>query len=361
MTFVGDSPEGRVRRMVEAARRLADPDDPLGRRSRELLGPATGLSREGVEHALQHCLETRPSDADIRALCASVAPAPRAHVLLSSNVFVAAHRAIALALASSPHVEVRASRREPAMAALLHEAAPGLFRLVDELAPLPTERVWVYGRDATLNAVRGDLPGGVVLHAHGDGFGVVVVQAAGAERDALAQMRSLARPLALDVVAFDQRGCLSPRVVLVLGGAAVAVELATAVSRQLAALEHEIPRGALSGEELGDQALYRDTVAYACNLLPSGKGTVGYDVERERVVVPPIGRNLHVVAVEELASVVAPFAEAVAAVGVAGPSETWDAVRRVLPRARTSAVGKMQSPRFDGPVDLRPDPAGEVL
>jgi hypothetical protein len=361
MSWVGDTPESRVRRLVAAARGVADPNHHVGRRARELLPAATGLSPEGVEYALTHCLETHPTDGDLRTLCTGTPSARRAHVLLSANVFVAAHRAIAIGLASSPVVEVRVSRREPTMAALLLEAEPGLFRIVDELAPLPAERVWAYGGDATLAAIRGDLPGGVVLHAHGDGMGVVVVQTASEERDALAQMRSLARALALDVVAFDQRGCLSPRTVLVLGHREAARELAAATAKQLAALEHEIPRGRMSAEELGEQVWYRDTMVYACGLLPAGKGSVGYDVERERIVVPPVGRNLHVVAVEDLGAVLTPIASAVTAAGVAGPTETWEAVRRLLPQARVSAIGKMQMPRLDGPVDRRPDLAGEVL
>ncbi len=361
MSWVGDTAESRVRRLVTAARRVGDAKDSLGQRARRQLPAVTGLSPEGVEYALSHCLETHPTDGDVRTLCAVTPNARRAHVLLSANVFVAAHRAIAIALASSPVVEVRVSRREPTMTELLLEAVPGLFRIVDELAPLPAERVWAYGRDATLEAIRGDLPGGVVLHAHGDGLGVAVIQTAAEERDALAQMRSLARPLALDAVVFDQRGCLSPRLVLVRGHRSAVRELAEAVAKELVALEHEIPRGRMALEELAEQSWYRDTMVYACGLLPAGKGTVGYDLEGERILLPPVGRNLHVVAVEDFGAALGSVVGAVTAAGVAGPNETWEAVRQLLPQARISAIGKMQKPRLDGPVDRRPDPAGEVL
>jgi hypothetical protein len=150
-------------------------------------------------------------------------------------------------------------------------------------------------------------------------------------------------------------------VVLVLGHRPAARELATSVAKELTILEHEIPRGQMAPEELSDQIWYRDTMEYSCELIPAGKGVVGCDTERERVVVPPVGRNLHVVAVEELSAAVGPIAEAITAAGVAGPNETWEAVRRLLPRARVGAIGKMQRPRLDGPVDRRVDPAGEVL
>ena len=361
MNWVDDKAESRVRRLVAAARRVADPNHPVGRRAREVLPVSTGLSPEGVEYALTHCLETQLSDGDLRSLCVRTPSARRAHVLLSANVFVAAHRAIAIALASSSLIEVRASRREPTMASLLLEAEPGLFRIVDELAPAPGDRVWAYGQDATLAAIRGDLPAGVVLHAHGDGMGIAVIRTSEDERAALAQVRGLARSIALDACAFDQRGCLSPRVVLVLGHRETVPELAAGVAQQLVALEHEMPRGAMTPEELADQVWYRDTMVYSCALLPAGKGVVSYDADRERVVVPPVGRNLHVAAVEDLEAATTPFADAITAVGVAGPNDLWEAVRRLLPHARVSAIGKMQQPRLDGPVDRRVDPAGDLL
>ena len=199
------------------------------------------------------------------------------------------------------------------------------------------------------------------MHAHGDGMGIAVIQSASAERDSFVQMRSLAKPLALDAIAFDQRGCLSPRVVLVLGHREAARELATSLARELVALEHEVPRGEMAVEELADQIWYRDTMVYSCELLPAGRGVVSYDLERERIVIPPVGRNLHVVSLEDLRDAVLPMAAAITAVGVAGPNETWEGIKQLLPQARVSAIGKMQQPRLDGPVDRRTDPRGEVL
>ena len=361
MSWAFDSREARIRRLTEAAAKIADPEQQLGRRARELLTATTGLSAEGVDYALRHCLETHPSEAEIRALCESVPSAPRAHVLLSANVFVAALRAIALAIAAAPLVEVRVSRREPHMAALLHQGAPGLFRLVEELAPLPSDHVWAYGRDATIAALRGDLPAGIVLHAHGDGVGVVVVAPEGDLPEALSEVRGLAHPLALDVVAFDQRGCLSPRIVAVQGSAELTEELGRSLARELALLEHDIPRGEMSTEELGDQTWYCETMTYVAELLPAGRGAVGIDLHPGRVLLPPAGRVLHVLRVDDLAWFQRALGDVVTAVGVGGSERTWNEVCELWPRARHSPVGQMQSPRLDGPVDRRPDPAGEVL
>lgn len=355
-----ETPEERVRRLLQAARRIADPGDSIGRRARECLPASTGLSAEGVELALTRCLELTPSDPEVRAFCAAVPGAARAHVLLSSNVFTGALRAVALALASSSQVEVRASRREPEMAVLLHTASGGMFRLVDELAPLPGDRVWAFGHDSTLETLRGDLPSGVVLHAYGSGLGVAVVQPTPIASDAVIQSRLLARSIADDVIVFDQRGCLSPRVVLVSGDESATRALARSLADELAERERRIPRGAVSPDEAADQTVYRDTMLYLAGVLAAGRGCVGFDLEGRRLILPPVGRNLHLVRTDDI-SILAPFADRITAVGVAGPSEVWEQIRAQLPLARLSELGKMQQPRFDGPVDRRADLGGEVL
>ena len=84
----------RVARLLAATRRAVAPGaarDALVRR----LEQTTGLSRPNIQAALDECLELEPSPRELEALLASVQPAPRAHVILPSNVFVAAHRALA--------------------------------------------------------------------------------------------------------------------------------------------------------------------------------------------------------------------------------------------------------------------------
>jgi hypothetical protein len=352
--------EERVWRLVSAARRIADPADALGLEARAVLPAATGLSPEGVALALERCLETHPSDGEMAALVASVDEAPRAHVLLSANVFVAAHRAIALGLAASETVFVRPSRREPQMARLLARAAPDLFGVVDELEPSPGDHVFVYGTDETIATVRRDLGPDVTIYAHGSGLGVVVVDVSGASRRAL---REVADSIAEDVVVFDQRGCLSPRVVFAHGlhglhglhgepeGArTIAEELARALERA----ERRVPRGRLSMDEANSAVRYRETMRYVGETMPAGAGWVGLDVAGGPVVVPPVGRHVHVMVATDLARSAAPLAGLVVTVATAGPSELGSHALSCFPGARASPVGRMQRPAFDGPVDLRP-------
>jgi hypothetical protein len=349
----------RALRMVEAARRVADLSDPIGRKARIELARVTRLSPEGVELALTRCLETRPSEDELESMCLRAPSARQSHVLLSATVFVAAYRAITLGFATSPRVEVRPSRREPVMTALLLEASGGAFRIVEELGPLPGDHVWAYGSDATLASLRGELPAGVVLHAHGTGLGAAVVEPPdGVDEQAFAER--VAAEVALDVVLFDQRGCLSPRVVFTRS-ADFARHLADALARELGKLEQRVPRGWVSPDECAAAARYRDTMLYIADLLPAGKGLVGLDLEGNRMILPPAGRLVHIARVEDPVCALSRLGSMLIAVGVACSAELEQRIREAMPRARISAVGQMQRPPFDGPVDLRLVAQGETL
>lgn len=337
--------ERRVEALVQAARAVADPQRELGRRARGLLVESTGLSAEGVELALSRCLETRPTMAEISKLVASVRSAPRAHVILPANVFIAAHRGIALALAQSPHVAVKASRREPHFARLLSEAAPGLFELTTDLRPEPGDQVWAYGGDASLDAIRAALPMGVGLHAQGPGYGVTVI-------DASQISAETASALADDIVPFDQRGCLSPRLVLVAGSTRDAERLAELTAEALAEASQRVPLGRLDTAELADARAFRDAHGYAGKVFPAGPGVVSV-AATERWTLAPVGRNLVVVPCEDVVGLLAAHAPEITTVGLATPPSTEHGVARVLRSARRVPLGSMQTPAFDGPADLR--------
>jgi hypothetical protein len=67
----------------------------------------------------------------------------------------------------------------------------------------------VYGGETTVEAVRSSVPAGTKLVAYGPKTGVAVVL--------LDTARGAARGLAHDVCAYDQQGCVSPRLVFVVG------------------------------------------------------------------------------------------------------------------------------------------------
>jgi hypothetical protein len=344
------TPRARVERLLAAARRLANPHGAAGRALRQHLLQTTRLSAPNIELSLTRCLETTATEAELEALLASAAPGPRTHVRLSGNVFVAALRAIALGLAASADVHVRASRRDPALAQALHELEPELFRLESELSPRAGDRYFAYGSDETLLELRRSLPRGVWFHPHGSGFGAVVLKPAAPEPID-------SRALALDTALFDQRGCLSPRVVLVAGDEAVGRSIAASLASELAALEQELPPGARSNDEAAGERRARDAAAYAFELFEAGSGWVSVGSTFQ---LPPAARCLHIVFAPDPLAQLAPFAAQLTC--VAGQSQR-DRVElaRSFPRARVVALGDMQRPVFDGPVDRRGDPAGELL
>jgi hypothetical protein len=352
----------RVERLLVAAHKAAAQGTRARRELVDRLLHTSGLSRPGIEWALERCLELTPGETELSALVQGVLPARRAHVILPANVFVAAHRAIALALAAAPHVFVKPSRREPALVEALHAQTPGLFELVSELEVEPGDHVFAYGSDETLEELRRGLPEGAVLHAHGSGFGVAVVDL---QSDALL---ASADGIAEDTACFDQRGCLSPRFVLALGGGEGAVAaFAEQLARSMAQLERRLPLGSMDAAELADVTWHRQCAACFGRVIAAGSGAitlrdadaprVSNDVELE---VPPAGRHLELLAVRELEPALEAFRPWLTSIGC-GDDALVARLKPRFERARVVRVGQMQRPLFDGAADLRGDARGEVI
>lgn len=337
----------RLEPLLVAARRLRAGADELAQATRVNLAANSGLTLAGVDFAIERCLETDPSEAELAALCASVRPTRHSHVLLSANVFVGAHRAIALALAASSHVSVRASRRDPDMARFLYEASAHAFELVDELTPAPGEQVFAFGSNETLTTLSATWPAGVHANLHGSGFGLIALQAP------LADQTALAHAIAEDLVPFDQRGCLSPRVVLFEGQEAAALALAEAVRAALDIWEACVPRGELSRAEQSEAVRCRETLRYAGHWLSAKRGGVGVLQANSALTLSPVGRHLLVLPVTDAAALIAPVAHHVTTYAAYGTGEFVSAIGRQLPLARRAELGALQRPAFDGPVDRR--------
>lgn len=341
----------RLYALKTAAEALADPHSELGRRARIELVDATGLSPEGVDYALKHCLEASVTRGTLSGLVGRAKRARRAHVLLSSNVFVATFRAIALALCQSPQVDVRTSRREPVMAKLLHEGSGGAFEIVQTLTPASGEHVWAYGHDATLRELKKTLPSGVHFHGHGAGMGVAVLRESAEMRKA--ELAGACDALCRDVIAFDQRGCLSPRVVVVQGSRQFAEEVCDLLVEGLGRWEERVPRGGLSDEERSDIAWHEATMFFLGSCVRSGKGLIFLDPVPERIIIPPVGRLLHVTVTSDAPALLRSMNDSITTVGLFNPGPLEGLLHECLGPRRYVALGQMQTPAFDGPVDLR--------
>lgn len=349
-----DERVARVRSVLAAARRLADPADPLGREARRALPEATGLSPEGVELGLSRHLETDASADDLEKLVVFAGSARQVHVVLSANVFVGVVRAVALAVAAAPSVRVRPSTREAVMAPLLRRAlreqeGAASFELCDRVDAIAGDEVHVYGRRETIAAIAREAPG-VLVRGHGPGFGIALVDARAAPV-ALAAER-----LSWDVIAFDQRGCTSPRMALVHGSAGETEVFARSLADELEKRESRVPRGILAEEERHEQALYRQVLRTLGVCHAGSAFTVGLDLVPRALCLPPPGRNIHVARLSspgELGPLVVPLKRAITCVGHDPDAALAAPLLALAPGARSVALGRMQSPPLDGPVDLR--------
>jgi hypothetical protein len=333
-----------VWRVVEAARAVSRERASLVTD----LTRSTGLSREGVELAFERHLEIDPTEAEIDSLVASAGDAKHVVVILSSNVFVGALRAIALACAASPSVVVRASRREPHFArALVARAGAAGVTFVDDLdvSRVFGGEIHVYGRSATIAAVRAAAGERMRVKGHGPGMGLAFVGAG-------AQLEASANALAEDVISFDQRGCLSPRAVLV-EGAERASSFADLLDTALGLAGARVPRGVLHEDERAEAIQFESTMAFAGRVMSRSSHLVGVAPMGAPLLVPPPGRHVHVVPVrsaEDARVLIAELAPVIVAVGADDPAQGETIAP---PHARVSTLGAMQRPRLDGPVDRR--------
>jgi hypothetical protein len=346
----------RIEAWIAATRRATRPHAPA---LVEAIAAESGLSPPGVILALEEILEVDRAPAELDRFLAhprlsAVGERASAAVVLSSTVPTAGFRAIAWALAQSPRVVVRPSRRCRALVSAIAETAPGIVALApssdrpeDDLHALvaglgSNGALHVYGGDGALATAKEATKQRADLHVelHGPGFGVIVA----GDRD----IEERARAIATDVAAFDQRGCLSPRLALVVGDVSRAAD---ALHAALSALDVQVPRGSLDDHERAEVRLARETARFAGRLL-EGAGHAVYELPASSATpVGPVGRNLPFIGVrgiEEAVDRLRPFSGRLTHVGTV---EGWREALATL--APTCPLGAMQRPPFDGPVDKR--------
>jgi hypothetical protein len=338
-----------VRDVVDAGRRLAAralEDAALV----EALARSTSLTPPMVQRALRRNLEREVSDADLdRVFAWAGDEVDEVAVVLSAGVLTAPLRALALARAAGLLVTVHPSKRDPRFAELLVEelASPdvrlgGRFSGTD----FRGQELHAYGADETIRTLRAQVPAAVRVRAHGHGFGIVWVEAPD---------EAAARATAEDVVDFDQRGCLSPRVVFV--PESFAQDFAIALAARLEVLATVLPRGPLSDDERQQAVRYRDTLHFAGALHEGPAHLVGIAPAGSPLLVPPPGRHVHVAAVSargEIATKLGPLARFVTTIGSDAPGLSTELAASLgAPQARVAPLGAMQTPPLDGPVDSR--------
>lgn len=370
-------PERRARWLASAFAHLSRADSELGREARTVLAAGSGLSEPMVEWALENALapltfevlrelERSPQPPHPQALRAR--PGRLCVVVLAGNVVTGAARAVGLPLLFGWPVLTKASSGDDTLARLLEaalaESDPELgdaYRVItypaerEELNAALFEQadaVAVYGSDHTVHSIRAQLGATASFIPHGHGLGAAFIARSALAARETAQLA--ARGLALDVAAYDQRGCLSPHVAWVeRGGLVSPSHFAELVHAELSLLRTTLPRGRLPIDMAGAQLSWRGVGAMRGTLLEGDGFAVSFE-DAGPLRVSPGYRNLQVIALDsaaQLADKLAPLGVHLKCLGFAGSLATSRdelvALARALPARvapRVCTVGQMQRP-----------------
>lgn len=367
------STEARVAWLAAASERLRTDIE----RGPEALAEATGLSAPMVEWGARTTLETMHVNA-LQGLAneageAGGDPISSLSVVLAGNLFTAAARAIVVPLLLGIPVVAKASSRETLFPEMLQRALratdpelgsamnlvvfPGGDDARERALIEASEATAVYGGDDTIEAIRRRHPN-VRLIPHGHGVSVAYCGPAALGDD---QVEETIAAVALDICAYDQRGCLSPQVIYVTETSACSV---ATFAERLAAdglrpLGNALPRGPLPLEVGAAQAQWRG-VAEVEGKLIAGNGFAIAVRASEPIRWSPGYRNVTVAPVRNAAEAVAAMAPLGATLKCIGVDERSSAeLTRELERvpglvAYPCPLGSMQTPPLDAPADARP-------
>ena len=234
---------------------------------------------------------------------------------------------------------------------------PGGSEVLEDVALLRADAVVAYGGDETVAALRGRTPVTTrfVAHHHRSSVAVVGVEALGRPH-AKASAASLAKAVAI----FDQRGCVSPRVVYVEEGGTVSPRaFASLLAQRLAGLERDLPSGALDGAEASALHQVRGTaelmVASESGAEIHHGGDAPWTVIFDRgpmALAPSLGRTVRVVPLtdlEQLPDLLAFMGAHLQTVGTAGLGDREQELASRLGRAGVSRVVPFSEVPFPPP------------
>ena len=373
----------RAHWLERTAELLLEENNELGRELRERLPEETGLSPQMVRWGLRTSLQTVRQEtlermvAEAELVGAQLQqPLSLLALVLAGNLFAAALRAMFVPLLFSVPVLAKASSRNSAFAEILGRALrqvdPALGRaaqvlvfsggeLAREDALLrQAEAVSVYGSDETVQAIRERLQERIPVIPHGHGLSLAYCGKASLSPS---ELSGTVERLAIDVAAYDQRGCLSPQWIFIEASQSMSPEtFARALSRRgLEPVSETLPRGPLPPAVGAAQAQWRGVAEATGRLIVGTEHAVAVEVESTRTArFSPGYRNVTVVPVRGPADAIErmrPFSAQTKCIGVT------DDVLAELGRSAAAdpsneaflcEVGSMQTPPFDAPADGRP-------
>lgn len=243
--------------------------------------------------------------------------------------------------------------QQPRFATLLHQTFALVSPTLAALFELHTDRspgssfysrlrsadlVLLYGRDETIETLKGYLAPQALLIAHGHAESAAIIFK---EEARIASLEKLA----YDFLSYDQRGCLSPRAILVEEGG----ELSPARCAQsfaetiLPDLARQLPRGGLFPGEAAEILHQRSLYGFRGPVYCGNDWTVCYDEQPNwpQQALPRFLPFLPFKHEDALARLLQPINKQLICLGYAGPWERLVALQ-LAPGIRLCSLGKMQ-------------------
>jgi hypothetical protein len=366
----------RAQVVTEAAALLLDPSTSFGQQARLQLPSSTLLSPEMIDWALEASLKPLSAESLVELADRAAPDSPRQRVavprlgavVLAGNVFTACIPTIAYALTVGIPLVCKASSAEQVFPQLFASAIDAVDPVVGRALKVfsfpggsvdleqklfdQAELVVAYGGDDTMLALRSRLKATsrLVEHGHGISFAYLGVDAT----SSIERAAETAERLALDVAAYDQRGCFSPHVAWLreADGAVDRLTFLDLLHEALSRLDRNLPRGPLPAEIAAAQMQWRGVAAVEGDLR-EGAGHAVASNDANHLHIGPDWRNLLVLPCNgpaDLLPHLEPFGSHLKLLGV----ECDDAERAELlgvlsPRLcpRLCPVGEMQQPPLD--------------
>ena len=313
---------------------------------------STGLTREMIAWALATNTNFDPKQAHAfvaqrKARCNINA------IILAGNLFTASFSAIAMTLLAGKKAFVKTSQRDPVMAHLIAKALQEIEPKVGSLIrvfTIPRSRkeliaamiegcrsVTAYGSQNSLRELRALADNSVkppTFFEMGHGLGAALIDN---PHQGEHNVRQLAASLALDVAAFDQRGCLSPHFVLLRAASNIRADnLAQALIAALDDISRGLPRGPLSMADNMLQLQWRGVAAARGRLLEGKECAVSIEGGQPRVSCG--FRNVGIYTVDDFSDALSHVRRFIKRVGIAG--------RISFAHSQVCNIGDMQTPAF---------------
>ena len=304
-----------VRVLIEAISRLRSRGDDLRRRAIEMIARNSGISPQVLDASIDALL-ARFDQESIRAVASRLrVTSELLGFIMASNAVGAGIHEVLLAMICGAAVMIKSSSGEPyffsTLAQTIAQIDPEVGKRIAVLtwtrqrSDLSTllcavcDRMVAYGDDATIDAIQSGALFGFGSKASG---ALVAAAALGSDEIGLA-VAALAR----DVILFEQRGCLSPSHVFVVGPAEASAALSAALGAELVRLARgDFPpaRLTLSAaariQAVRERARWRKMAGISLDLLEGERlqWTIVIDPDA-RFVVSPGYRTVFVSAVKD--------------------------------------------------------------